>query len=90
MADDTYSMLVDGKAVQVDLGPVLRRWRARHIAARVNVVDEAAGLLMDPAFDPVETWDAAVASGVPDSALDAAGHVAVTLHEIEITGSGPG
>lgn len=83
MTDDTYSMVVDGKLVQVDLGPVMRRHRDAHKAARAAVIDEVAGLLMDDAFDPEETWDAAEASGVTDACLDAAGHIAVTLEAIE-------
>lgn len=83
MSDDMYLMVVDGKVVQVDLGPVVRRHRDAHKAIRAAIADEVAGLLMDDAFDPEETWDAAEASGVPDAVLDAAGHVAVTLREIE-------
>ena len=81
--DDTYLMLVDGKVVPVDLGPVLRRHRATHIEARADAIDQAADLLMDQAFDPGETWDACEASGMPAGAIDSAGNVALLLSQIE-------
>lgn len=81
--DDTYLMLVDGQVVPVDLGPMLRRHRAVHIKARAGAIDEAAGLLMDEAFDPESTWDACEASGMPAGAIDSAGNVALVLRNIE-------
>ena len=40
-------------------------------------------LFADSAFDPEETWDAALAAGMSDADLDAAAYVAVTLREVE-------
>jgi hypothetical protein len=81
--DDTYLMLVDGKLVPVDLGPMLRPHRAAHVKARADAIDQAADLLMDQAFDPEATWDAAEASGMPEGAIDSAGNVALLLSQIE-------
>jgi hypothetical protein len=81
--DDTYLMLVDGKVVPVDLGPMLRPHRAAHVKARADAIDQAADLLMDQAFDPEATWDAAEASGMPEGAIDSAGNVALLLSQIE-------
>jgi hypothetical protein len=81
--DDTYLMLVDGQVVPVDLGPMLRRHRAAHIKAQADAIDEAAGLLMDEAFDPESTWDACEASGMPSGAIDSAGNVALALWQVE-------
>jgi hypothetical protein len=81
--DDTSLMLVDGKVVPVDLGPMLRPHRAAHVKARADAIDQAADLLMDQAFDPEATWDAAEASGMPEGAIDSAGNVALLLSQIE-------
>jgi hypothetical protein len=83
VADDVYLMLVDGKVQAVDLAPMMRRHRARAVKARADAIDQAADLLMDEAFDPGETWDAAEAQGMPAGAIDAAGNVALALSEIE-------
>ena len=81
---DMYMMLgPDGKVVQVDLEPMLRRHRVAHIEARAEAIDQAADLLMDGAFDPGETWDACEASGMPPGAIDSAGNVALVLRSIE-------
>jgi hypothetical protein len=63
--------------------PWERTWRLRVAASRAGAIDQAAGLLMDEAFDPEETWDACEASGMPAGAIDSAGNVAVTLWKIE-------
>ena len=82
--DDVYLMLGDdGKVVPVDLAPMMRRHRAAHIEARADAIDQAADLLMDEAFDPGETWDAAEAQGLPAGAIDSAGNVALLLSQIE-------
>jgi hypothetical protein len=81
---DLHMMLgPDGKVVEVDMGPVIRRHRDRHIKARADAIDQAADLLMDAAFDPGETWDACEALGMPDGAIDSAGNVALLLSQIE-------
>jgi hypothetical protein len=81
---DMYMMLgADGKVVEVDMEPMFRRHRVAHVKARADVIDQAADLLMDRAFDPEETWDAAEASGMPESAIDSAGNVALLLSQIE-------
>jgi hypothetical protein len=82
MSDDTYLMLVDGKAVPVDLGPVLRRHRDRHVEARVGLISAAAFMFMDEAFTVEESYDAASAA-MPGGMVDAAAHIAVTLREVE-------
>jgi hypothetical protein len=84
VTDDTYLMLGDdGQVRPVDLGPMMRRHRARHVKARADAIDQAADLLMDQAFDPGETWDAAEAQGMPAGAIDSAGNVALLLSQIE-------
>lgn len=80
---DLHLMLVDGKVVQVDLEPMLRRHRAEVIRHRADAIDQAADLLMDEAFDPGDTWDAAEAAGMPPGAIDSAGNVALELAWIE-------
>jgi hypothetical protein len=69
--------------VPVDPGPMLRPHRAAHVKARADAIDQAADLLMDQAFDPEATWDAAEASGMPEGAIDSAGNVALLLSQIE-------
>lgn len=86
MSDDTYLMLVDGEVQAVDLGPMMRRHRAAHVEAQAGPIDQAADLFGDSAFDPAETYDACEAAGMPNSAVNAAAHVAVTLREIELGG----
>jgi hypothetical protein len=81
--DDTYLMLVDGKVVPVDLGPMLRRHRAAHIKFRADAIDQAADLLMDEAFDLEATLDTCEASGMGSGAIDSAGNVALALRRIE-------
>jgi hypothetical protein len=84
VSDDTYLMLgPDGKVVPVDLGPMLRPHRAAHVKFRADAIDQAADLLMDPAFDAGETWDAAEAQGMPAGVIDSAGNVALLLSQIE-------
>lgn len=83
MTNDTYLMLVDGKIEAVDLGPMLRRHRAEIVGYRARAVDQAAELLLDEAFDPSETWDAAEAAGMPAGMIDSAGNVALVLAEVE-------
>jgi hypothetical protein len=84
---DTYLMLVDGKVVAVDMGPMIERHRRAHIKARADAIDQAADLLMDEAFDVNATWDAAEAAGMPEGAIDSAGNVALLLARIEHDGT---
>lgn len=63
--------------------PHERRLRDFVMGVRVDAVDQAADLLMDEAFSLEETWDSAVAPGLPESALDSAGNVALLLSQIE-------
>lgn len=57
--------------------------RLPRVARRAGVIDRAAGLLMDEAFDVESTWDAAEASGMPEGMIDSAGNVALLLAGIE-------
>jgi hypothetical protein len=60
------------------------RERGRRIVRlRADAIGQVAELLMDEAFDPEETWDAAEASGLPPGVVDAAGNVAFELWKIE-------
>jgi hypothetical protein len=80
--DDTYLMLVDGKVVPVDLGPVLRRHRAAHVKFRADAIGEVADLAASPAFD----LDEVCASGearIGERGVDAALGVAWELMQIE-------
>ncbi len=52
------------------------------VRAAAGRLEEAAGLFHDPAFDPGTVWDTAAAV-LSESEMDAAGHIAVTLREIE-------
>lgn len=49
-------------------------------------LDEVAALFHDPAFDPLETGEAAVAAGWSEADLDAASYVALVLREVELGG----
>jgi hypothetical protein len=80
---DVYMMMVDGKLTGVDLEPVTRRFRTGHVGARAEVTDQVVALLMDEAFDPGATLDAAEAAGICGGVLDAAGSAAVMLSEVE-------
>ncbi len=59
--DDTYLMLVDGKVVPVDLGPMMRRHRAEIVRHRADALCEVADLAASPAFDLDEVNEAAEA-----------------------------
>jgi hypothetical protein len=63
------------------------RAQARKAAGlRAAAIDQAAGLLMDEAFDVEETWDGAEAAGLPPGLIDAAGNVALVLRKVEQIG----
>lgn len=81
--DDTYLMLVDGKVTAVDFGPVLRRHRAAHAEARAAAVGQLADALAVESLDVMELCDT---SGLPESGVDAATYVALTLAQIEQDG----
>jgi hypothetical protein len=85
VTDDTYLMLVDGKVVPVDLAPVMRRHRAAHVKARADLIAQAASMLGDEAFTLEESYEAAEAA-MPPGMVNAAGHIAVTLREVELGG----
>jgi hypothetical protein len=80
---DLHLMLVDGKVVHVDMGPMLERHRQAHIKARAAAIDQAAALLGDPAFDVGDSYDAIEASGLPAELMNSAGNIALTLAEVE-------
>lgn len=80
MSDDVYLMLVDGKVVPVDLGPMLRRHRAAHVKARADAITELSAALAEECFDPETVWDT---STLPDGLKNAAADVTVALLEIE-------
>lgn len=70
---DMHLMLVDGKVVQVDMGPVLARHRAEVIRHRADAVGEVADLAADPAFDLDEVCSTSAerfGGGVVNAALD--------------------
>jgi hypothetical protein len=69
------------------LGQVAREAGARARAARL---DEAAGLFADPAFNPLETGDAAAAAGLSEADIDAASYVALVLRKVELDGEAGG
>jgi hypothetical protein len=89
MSDDTYLMLVDGEVQAVDLGPMMRRHRAAHVEARADVIDPAAALFADPAFDLEETYDVAEAA-LPSADVNAASYIGLVLREVELNGGGGG
>jgi hypothetical protein len=76
MAEPDPDEPLDGEYFTVD--------RLPHVRRRAAVLDQAAALFADSAFDPRETWDCALATGLTDADLDAAAHVAVVLREVEL------
>jgi hypothetical protein len=68
---DMHMMLIDGKVVQVDLGPMERRHRAAVVESRADRIDPAAALFADPAFDLEKTCDVAEAA-MPSADVNAA------------------
>jgi hypothetical protein len=89
VSDDTYLMLVDSEVQAVDLGPMMRRHRAAHVEARADVIDPAAALFADPAFDLEETYDVAEAA-MPGADVNAASYIGLVLREVELNGGGGG
>jgi hypothetical protein len=80
---DMHMMLVDGKVAEVDMEPMLRRHRDRHIKARAAAIGEVADLAASPAFD----LDEVCASGearIGEGGVDAALGVVLVLQEIEL------
>jgi hypothetical protein len=82
--DDTYLMLVDGKAVPVDLGAVMRRHRAAHAAARAARLTPLVDALAVRSLDVMGVCDA---SGLDDAQLDAGTYAALVLEQIEQGGA---
>lgn len=86
MADDTYLMLGDDGAVTVaDLSPMLRRHRGVVVAARAAVIEPAAALFADPAFDLAETYEAAEAA-LTAGEVNAASYIGLVIREAELSG----
>jgi hypothetical protein len=79
---DLHLMLVDGKVVHVDMGPVIERHRREVVRLRADAVGQAAAMLGDPAFSLEESYEAAEAA-MPGPMVNAAGHIALTLAEAE-------
>lgn len=79
---DMHLMLVDGKVVQVDMGPMLARHRARVIDARADAVGEVADLAANPVFDLDEVC-ATGAERFGEPVVDAALDVVWELMQIE-------
>ena len=50
---------------------------------RAAAIGQVADLLLDEAFDPGGTWDAAEAAGIPEGMIDSAGNVALELAWVE-------
>jgi hypothetical protein len=87
---DVYLMLYSAGEVQaVDLGPMMRRHRAAYVEARADVIDPAAALFADPAFDLEETYDVAEAA-LPGADVNAASYIGLVLREVELNGGGGG
>jgi hypothetical protein len=62
--------------------PHERSLRMRLVRARAAPIDEAAALMMDEAFDLDETFTAAE-TAMPGPMVNSAGHIALTLEEVE-------
>jgi hypothetical protein len=83
---DMHMMLVDGKVVQVDLGPMMRRHRAAVVEARAGLIGQAADVAaggFDETFSADEVSDMWRASGLSGDDLDSAANAALVLSEIE-------
>jgi hypothetical protein len=80
---DMHLMLVDGKVVEVDLGPMLRRHRDAHIRARADAIDQAASMFGDECFDIEETYETCEAAGLANGVVNSAAHIALVLAEVE-------
>jgi hypothetical protein len=61
--------------------------RSAQVTARADRLTEATELLMNESFDLGATWDAALAAGLSDLDLDAAGNVALILARLEADGT---
>jgi hypothetical protein len=82
MADMHMMLGEDGKVVQVDLGPMLARHRARHVRLRADAVCEVADLAHSRAFDLDEVGAAGTERFGAD-VVDAAFDVVYELMQIE-------
>jgi hypothetical protein len=80
---DLHLMLVDGKVVEVDMEPVIRRHRLAHIKARADAIDQAASMFGDECFDIEETYETCEAAGLSAGVVNSAAHIALTLAETE-------
>jgi hypothetical protein len=80
---DMHLMLVDGKVVHVDMGPMLRRHRAEIVRLRADAIGPAADLTADEAFSTEEVKEMWQRSGLSHDDLDAAANAALVLYEVE-------
>jgi len=78
-----HLMLVDGKVVHVDMGPVLRRHRAEIVRLRADAIGPAADLTADEAFSTEEVKEMWQRSGLSDDDLDAAANAAMAVWTVE-------
>jgi hypothetical protein len=62
--------------------PHERAQRIRVAGLRADAIDQAAAMLGDPVFSLDESYEAAEAA-MPGPMVNAAGHIAVTLAEVE-------
>jgi hypothetical protein len=66
-----------------------RTARKADVKKRADVIDPAAALFADPAFDLEETYDAAEAA-LPGADVNAASYIGLVLREVELNGGGGG
>jgi hypothetical protein len=82
-----HMMLVDGKVVAVDIGPMFRRHRAAHIKACADVIDQAASMFGAECFDIDGTYETCEAAGLSAGVVNSATNVALVLLEAEHYGA---
>lgn len=63
--------------------------RKAGVEARADVIDPAAALFADPAFDLEKTYDVAEAA-MPGADVNAASYIGLVLREVELNGGGGG
>jgi hypothetical protein len=73
---------LDGKVVEVDMEPMLRRHRVAHVKARADAIGEVADLAASEAFDLDEVCAAGEAR-IGERGVDAALGVAWELIQVE-------
>jgi hypothetical protein len=60
--------------------------RLPKVARRAAVLDQVTALFADPAFDPLETGEAARASGLSEAEADSCAYLALVLRQVELGG----